>query len=195
MTTTTVIMPALPIQLSKKDRHAILENVLATLRRRFYAPEKLNTDWDAAVERHRPMIESAIHADAFEQAISDLLAALRTSHLGFFHSTARRASTRAALSATYLADETPYGRRWVLQDVHSGGAAAIAGIEPGNILLSVDGRDIVPPEHPVFPMGKQTVVEFRNRIHSECVFRQGQLNKRRELFPTKVHVNRDDRAS
>ena len=28
----------------------------------------------------------------------------------------------------------------------------------GNILLSVDGGEIVPPEHPVFPMGKQTSV-------------------------------------
>ena len=160
MTTTTVAMPALPIQLSKKDRHAILENVLAALRKRFYAPEKLNADWEAAVERHRPIIEDATHADAFEQGISELLAELRTSHLGFFHSTARRASSRAALSATYLADETPYGKRWIFQDVHSGGAAAIAGIEPGNILVRVDARDIVPPEHPVFPMGKQTRVEF-----------------------------------
>ena len=155
MTTTTVAMPALPIQLSKKDRHAILENVLATLRRRFYAPEKLNADWDAAVERHRPMIESAIHADAFEQAISDLLAELRTSHLGFFHSTARRASSRAALSATYLADETPYGKRWIFQDVHSGGAAAIVCIEPGNILLRVDGRDMCRLSIPSFPWGNR----------------------------------------
>ncbi len=85
---------------------------------------------------------------------------LHTSHLGFFHSTARRASSRAALSATYLADDTEYGKRWIFQDVHSGGAAAIAGIEPGNILLRVDGQEIVPPEHPVFPMGKQTKVEI-----------------------------------
>jgi predicted metalloprotease with PDZ domain len=47
-------------------------------------------------------------------------------------------------------------KRWIFQDVHSGGAASIAGIEPGDILLNVDGRKIVPPEHPVFPMGKQT---------------------------------------
>jgi C-terminal processing protease CtpA/Prc len=80
--------------------------------------------------------------------------------LGFFHASARRASSRAALSATYLEDETAYGKRWIFQDVHSGGAAAIAGIEPGNILLTVDGREIVPPEHPVFSMGKQTKVEF-----------------------------------
>jgi carboxyl-terminal processing protease len=83
---------------------------------------------------------------------------LRTSHLGFFQASARRASSRAALSATYLDDETAYGRRWIFQDVHSGGAASIAGIEPGNILLTVDGLEIIPPEHPVFPMGKQTHV-------------------------------------
>jgi len=159
MTTTTASMPALPVQLSEMDRRSILDNVLAALRKRFYAPEKLNGDWHAAVDHHRPIIESAATADAFEQAVSDLLAELHTSHLGFFHSTARRASSRAALSATYLSDETTYGKRWIFQDVHSGGAAAIAGIEPGNILLRVDGREIVPPEHPVFPMGKQTSVE------------------------------------
>ena len=160
MTTTAVAVPPLSIELSAKDRHAILENVLAALQKRFYSPEKLNGDWQTAVERHRQMIESAANADAFEQGISDLLAELHTSHLGFFHSSARRASSRAALSATYLDDKTEYGKRWIFQDVHAGGAAAIADIEPGNILLSVDGRDIVPPEHPVFPMGKQTRVEF-----------------------------------
>ena len=160
MTTTAMAVPGISIQLTGKDRHTILENVLAALQKRFYAPEKLSADWQAAVDRYRSIIESAETPDAFEQAISDLLAELHTSHLGFFHSTARRASSRAALSANYLADDTPYGRRWIFQDVHAGGAAAIAGIEPGNILLCVDGREIVPPEHPVFPMGKQTTLEF-----------------------------------
>jgi carboxyl-terminal processing protease len=160
MTTTDIAVPEVAIQLSGKDRHAILENVLAALQKRFYAPEKLNMEWHAAVERHRPIIEGAVTPDAFEQAMSNLLAELHTSHVGFFHATARRASSRAALSANYLADETPYGKRWIFQDVHSGGAAALAGIEPGNILLRVDGREIIPPEHPVFQMGKQTRVEI-----------------------------------
>jgi C-terminal processing protease CtpA/Prc len=160
MTTTVAAVARLPIELSKKDKHTILENVLAALRKRFYSPERLNGDWLAAVDRHRPSIESAPSADAFERAVSDLLAELHTSHLGFFHRNARRATSRAALSATYLADDTDYGKRWIYQDVHSGGAAAIAGIEPGNILLTVDDHEIVPPEHPVFPMGKQTRVEL-----------------------------------
>lgn len=160
MTTTAITVPEMAIQLSQKDRHTILENVLAALRKRFYAPEKLNAEWQAAVEQRRPSIEGAVTPDVFEQAMSDLLAELHTSHLGFFHSSARRASSRAALSANYFADETPYGKRWIFQDVHSGGAAASGGIEPGNILLRVNGREIVPPEHPAFAMGKQTSLEI-----------------------------------
>ena len=150
-------------QLSTGDRRAILGKVLATLEKRFYRPGKLDNDWLAAVNRHRPLIEAADTADAFEQSMSNLLAELHTSHLGFFHGSARRASSRAALSATYLADETPFGKRWIFQDVHSGGAASNAGIEPGDILLSVDDRNIIPPEHPVFAMGKQTGLEIVGR--------------------------------
>ncbi len=160
MTTNPTVKPALLVHLSTKDRHVILDNVLKALRKRFYSPEKLNEDWRTAVECHRPLIEEAATAESFEQAISDLLAELHTSHLGFFHRSARRASSRAALSATYLADETPYGKRWIFQDVHAGGAASIAGIEASNILLSVDGREITPPEHPLFVMGKQTSIEI-----------------------------------
>jgi C-terminal processing protease CtpA/Prc len=152
-----------PPQLSQRDRRAILDKALATLDKSFYKPEKLNGDWRAAVDNHRPLIEAASTPDGFEQAMSDLLAELHTSHLGFFHGSARRASSRAALSATYLADETPFGKRWIFQDVHSGGAASNAGIKPGDILLNVDGLEIAPPEHPVFAMGKQTSLEIVGR--------------------------------
>jgi hypothetical protein len=116
--------------LSADQRKKVLDHVLATMQKRFYAPEKLNGDWQAAVERHRPLIERA--AADFEKEVSDLLKELQTSHLGFFHRSARRASSRAALSATYLEDETEYGKRCIFQDVHTGGAASAAGIEPGD---------------------------------------------------------------
>ena len=160
MIKTQSALAAAPVHISPRDRQTILNNVLAALQKRFYRPDKLNADWKAAVERHQPLIEAAETADAFEQSMSDLLGELHTSHLGFFHGSARRASSRAALSATYLADETPFGKRWIFQDVHSGGAASVAGIEPGEILLNVDGQDITPPEHPVFAMGKQTSLEI-----------------------------------
>ena len=85
MTVSAGAVPVSTVQLSEKDRHTILENVLAALKKRFYAPEKLNADWEAAVQQHRPLIESAATADAFEEAVSALLSRLQSSHLGFFH--------------------------------------------------------------------------------------------------------------
>ena len=96
-----------PLLLSTSDRRAILDKVLAALDKRFYQPEKLNDDWHAAVEHHRPLIEAADTTDRFEKSISDLLAELHTSHLGFFHGSARRASSRAALSADGRQLEVP----------------------------------------------------------------------------------------
>jgi C-terminal processing protease CtpA/Prc len=146
--------------LTDNARHEVLERVLKALESKFYKPELLNKDWTNAVASRRDAIEAAVTPEAFEQGLTELLQVLKTSHLGFFHGSARRASSRAALSATYLADETPYGSRWIFQDVHDGGAAALGGIEAGNILLRVDGKEIVPPEHPVFPMGSSSTIDI-----------------------------------
>ena len=146
--------------MTMEAKHEVLERVLKALESKFYKPELLGRDWQNAVADHRSKIESAATADAFEQGMMALLQTLQTSHLGFFHGAARRASSRAALSATYLSDETALGSRWIFQDVHDGGAAALAGVEPGNILLRVDGMEIVPPEHPVFQMGKKSTLDF-----------------------------------
>jgi carboxyl-terminal processing protease len=140
--------------LTPEAKRDVLQKVLKTLESKFYKPELLGTAWKEAVSSRRDAIEAAPTADAFEQGVTELLQTLKTSHLGFFHGAARRASSRAALSATYLSVDTPmYGLRWVFQDVHEGGAAAIGGVNPGDILLAVDGKDLAPPEHPVFPMG------------------------------------------
>jgi len=40
---------------------------------------------------------------------------------------------------------------------------SIAGIEPGIILVTMDGRDMTPPEHLVFAMGKEITVEIVDR--------------------------------
>src|ERR1700751_315896 len=145
--------PELKNGLTSKAKHEVFEGVLSALTKKFYKPELLENGWHEAVANHRATIEGAPTLEEFEQAVTALLQNLKTSHVGFFHQSARRASSRAALSATYLADETAFGSRWIFQDVHDGGAAAVAGIQPGDILLRLDDREIIPPEHPVFPMG------------------------------------------
>ena len=145
--------PKLNDDLTSKAKHEVFEGVLSALAKKFYKPELLENGWHEAVANHRPIIEGAPTLEAFEQAVTALLQNLKTSHVGFFHQSARRVSSRAALSATYLADETAHGSRWIFQDIHQGGAAAIAGIQPGDILLRLDDKEIIPPQHPVFPMG------------------------------------------
>lgn len=198
MTTNVAAVVQMPVELSVESKHRVLENVLSALQKRFYSPEKLNADWQAAVEKHRTTIESAPTADSFEQSIGELLKALNSSHLGFFHQSAQRASSRAALSATYLADETEYGKRWIFQDIHSGGAASKAGIEPGNILLTVDGRDISPPEHPIFAMGKQTAIEFidnrRNRRTKTVEVAKPKGKKLHFIEPTLVEARQIEKG-
>src|SRR5580704_7137305 len=142
--------------LTAEQKEAVLNRVLKVLDEKFYQPEKLDNGWKDAIARHRPAIIDASTATAFEEAVTRLLEELKTSHVGFFHGSARRASSRAALSATYLADDTEEGRRWIFQDVHPGGAASLAAIEPGDILLRVGAEEIIPPTHPTFPMGETT---------------------------------------
>jgi carboxyl-terminal processing protease len=145
--------PELNNGLTSKAKHEVFEGVLSALTKKFYKPELLENGWYEAVANHRATIEGAPTLEEFERAVTALLQNLKTSHVGFFHQSARRASSRAALSATYLADETAFGHRWIFQDVHDGGAAALSGIQPGDILLTLDDKEIIPPEHPVFPMG------------------------------------------
>ena len=145
--------------LSVNTKRKVLNRVVLSLQKKFYKPELLTEEWLQGVESHRPGIEAAATRDQFEQSMMKLLHTLNTSHLGFFHETGRLASSRAALSATYLSEETEEGRRWIFQDVHRGGAAAKARIQPGDILLRVNDREIVPPEHPTFPFGKMSAVE------------------------------------
>ena len=152
--------PKLNDGLTSKAKHEVFEGVLSALGKKFYKPELLENGWHEAVASHRPIVEGALTLEAFEQAVTALLQTLNTSHVGFFHQSARRASSRAALSATYLADETAHGQRWIFQDVHDGGAAALAGIQPGDILLRLDDKEIIPPEHPVFPMGMTSTLNI-----------------------------------
>ncbi len=47
-------------------------------------------------------------------------------------------------------------QRWMFQDVHEGGPAHAAGLRPGDILLQVRNRELMPPEPPIFPVGEDS---------------------------------------
>ena len=88
----------------------------------------------------------------------DLVRSLKTSHTGFFHQSVRRVPGRLAIGASFRRAESDGGPRWVAQDVHEGGPAQISGLKPLDVLRSINGKLIVPPEPPMFPMGTDTAL-------------------------------------
>ena len=142
--------------LTVEQKESVLNRALKVLDEKFYQPEKLGNGWKDAITRHRPAIIDASTAAAFEEAVTRLLQELKTSHVGFFHGSARRASSRAALSATYLADDTQEGHRWIFQDVHPGGAASLAGDQSGRHSVACWRRGDHSSNPSYFAMGETT---------------------------------------
>jgi carboxyl-terminal processing protease len=113
-------------------------------------------------EMHGPRVVGSRSLEDFEQALDGLLRDLKTSHTGFFHESRPRSAGRIAMAATLTkADTANDGQRWVFQDVHPGGVAAEVGISSGDILLAVDGNELIPPTAMPFRLGESYVLTVR----------------------------------
>ncbi len=136
--------------LNETQRREVLSKILQTIDTQFMGTEP---DTNRLRQEHESAIVRSADADEFEAAVTAMLKALGTSHVGFFHDSRPRAAGRVAIAATFMKVDTPDGQRWMFQDVHPGGAAARAGIQPGDVLLTIDGKDVVPPAGIPFQLG------------------------------------------
>jgi C-terminal processing protease CtpA/Prc len=136
--------------LSEQQRREVLSKVLQTIDKQFMGAEP---DTAKLRQEHESAIVESADGDQFETAMNAMLKALGTSHVGFFHESRPRAAGRVAIAATFMKRDTPDGPRWMFQDVHPGGAAARAGIRPGDVLLTIDGKDVIPPDGLPFQLG------------------------------------------
>jgi C-terminal processing protease CtpA/Prc len=137
--------------LTASEQRSVLDNVLTTIDAKFMTP---GVDTKALRLRHEETVVRADTSEAFETAMNGLLKDLGASHSGFFHEAAPRAASRVAIAATFTKAHTRDGERWVFQDVHPGGVAAAAGIHPGDVLLAVGDKELVPPEATPFALGQ-----------------------------------------
>lgn len=142
------MMPERP--LGTDDRRRVLDAVLNRISHEFVGPD---TDIASLRRTHESEIVDASSAEDFEAAVTAMLRSLGTSHVGFFRGERPRVSGRIAIAATFMKIETPDGDRWMFQDVHPGGPAARAGIAAGDVLLTIDGKEIIPPDGLPFEFG------------------------------------------
>ena len=141
------------IELNENQRAEVIDRLIQTVETKFYDPKLNGVDIRGRLEASKADIIRRANAEEFETAVNEVLKELRTSHVGFFHEGKPRVSGRMAISATLAKGNTKEGERWVFQDVHPGGPAALAGIVPGDVLLKVDDGELRPPEAPTFPLG------------------------------------------
>ena len=138
------------------DRHRrekILQRVSHLVETRFFDPDFDSAKWRDEIAARRDDILDSVDSVAFEQAVHDLLQTLGKSHTAFFHRNLRPVPSRQAICATINPCETPGGPRLMFADVQEEGPAQLAGIEPGDLLLSTDGEPVDPSKPPQFRVG------------------------------------------
>jgi carboxyl-terminal processing protease len=176
--------------ITEAQRVAILNNVLANLDRHLACTEADAPDLRELRRAHQEAIVRAPDADVFEVQMNAMLHTLGWSHLGFHHEARPRAAARMALAATFTAAETPDGKRWVFQDIHEGGVAARGGLRRGDVLLTLDERNILAPSAPPLRLGVRTRIGVRRpdgSTHEATVDIPGSKEKTRPVVvPTTV---------
>jgi len=143
------------MMLSQREREQILQRVVSRVARNHFNPTVDQLAWGDFVRERKHRVLSAGSVEEFEGEIQELLSFLKTSHTGFFHRTSRRVPSHRSIAATLRRGQTRDGVRWFFEDVHREGPAQQAGICRGDVLLYVDGEEIIPPAVPLFRMDSQ----------------------------------------
>ncbi|HVB55121.1 MAG TPA: S41 family peptidase, partial [Candidatus Acidoferrales bacterium] len=141
------------IPIGLKERTEVLDKVADLTAKRLFAPSFDKKKWAELVESRREQILATETVDEFESAVRELLAELKTSHVVFFHRSLQKIAPNYAIGATFQPCQVNGTTRWMFQDVHDGSTPALAEIQPGDLLLEIDGQPVRPPEMPAFRMG------------------------------------------
>jgi carboxyl-terminal processing protease len=146
--------------LDERQRREILDRVLQFVAEKS-VPAPDTPDAARLRAEHEVEIVRSATAFDFERAMKGMLSRLGR-HAGLFHGERPRSPSRIAFAATFMAADTPRdGSRYVFAQVHPGGPADRAGAKPGDIVLTVDGIDLVPPTEVPFALGHVYTLSLR----------------------------------
>ena len=151
------------MSLATETRGKIHARVCELVDKKHFDPHWNGVNWTELAANRKAEILRAGSDEQFEKQMQDLLNALKTSHTGFRHSRSPNVPARLAISATFMRCTLDGEERWMFQDVHEGGPAYVAGLRPGDILLQIGDQELRPPAPPIFPVGTDSQIVFRNR--------------------------------
>jgi carboxyl-terminal processing protease len=152
-------------------RSEVFDKVCHLVPRKHFNPALNGADWPALVDARKPQIIEAATIERFENEVQDLLNGLKTSHTGFFHKSLRKVPARFSINATFQKVSLNGSTHWMFQDVHEGGTAHAAGLEPGDVLVELNGQTVTPPEAPIFRVGETTSIVVQRRTGEKTSMR------------------------
>ena len=145
------------MDLTKEQRETLLGKIQAQVSEKYFDPAFDKNAWDRIVRRHRSAVVDAPDAKTFEKAVTEMLTELSPRTLGLL-SESTRINPRNAINASFSVQSVDgSGLRWVFQDVLPGGVAEKAGVQTGDVLLTANGKEMIPSSdkalEPPFEMG------------------------------------------
>jgi C-terminal processing protease CtpA/Prc len=144
---------------NQEIRQKVFDKVVGTVDRKLYDPGLNGVDWRGIAASNREAIISTDSREDFESRMNDMVRELHVSHAGFFSEKRPLAAAKIAIGATFHNG----GSHWIFQDVHPGGPAHAAAVQPGDTLLAVAGAESIPPKMPIFALGEAVRVDLERR--------------------------------
>lgn len=128
-------------ELSPKDRAAVLEDVWKNVRDRYYDPEFHGVNWDEVGNRYRSLVANVKNDPEFYALVSRMTGELHDSHTRFYSANQwdNHEKDLGVLIGFFTAEREG---TVVVTEVLPDSEAAHAGIEPGMIVLTVNGKPI-----------------------------------------------------
>jgi carboxyl-terminal processing protease len=128
-------------QLSPKDRAEVFDDVWKGVRDRYYDPEFHGVNWDEVGNRYRPQLETLKTDADFYALVNRMTGELHDAHTRF-NSPEQWENRDKDLGVTIGFMTAERDNAVVITDVYADSTAAVVGIEPGMIILTVNGKPI-----------------------------------------------------
>jgi carboxyl-terminal processing protease len=140
--TATPAPDATPSQrLSPKDRKEVSEKIWKDIRDHYYDPSFNGVNWDEVHERYVPLVAAAKNDQEFYALMSRMTGELHDAHTRFSSPEQwKNYKRQQGVTAGFSVDDVD--GKTVVTSVRSNSNAAHAGVEPGMVVLSVDGKSI-----------------------------------------------------